>query len=256
MIDLAGEPAGLVGARHRLGELAQLREAPGEPVLREDECQRCRFPPVRTADRPEAPPRPGGGTRQPGDSRQSSARPCRGAGSPMPGESRRRGRWRGRERAGPARARGPGHLPSRPGPREPARARPSRRSSPSASARASASRACSVPFANVAHCHQGAAGGEVEVDGLLRPRATLRKMLERVERLLEAGGRLPVGRALHRLHPGLTEIGDGLLPRLAPERVVGQALDVLREPLGVAVARWPRPPGRGVPRRRSWRRLP
>jgi len=30
------------------------------------------------------------------------------------------------------------------------------------------------------------------------------------------------------------EIGNGLLPRLAPERVVGQPLDVLPEPLGVA----------------------
>jgi hypothetical protein len=42
---------------------------------------------------------------------------------------------------------------------------------------------------------QGGARVEVEVDGLLRPRATLREMRERVERLLEAGGRLPVGRA-------------------------------------------------------------
>ena len=33
MIDLAGDPDGLLGARHRLGELAQLGEAPGEPLL-------------------------------------------------------------------------------------------------------------------------------------------------------------------------------------------------------------------------------
>ena len=45
--------------------------------------------------------------------------------------------------------------------------------------------------------------------------------------------RLPVGRARHRLRAGLAEIGDGLLPHLAPERVVGQALDVLGEPVGV-----------------------
>ena len=32
MIDLAGDPDGLLGARHRLGELAQLGEAPGEPA--------------------------------------------------------------------------------------------------------------------------------------------------------------------------------------------------------------------------------
>ena len=88
-------------------------------------------------------------------------------------------------------------------------------------------------FASSPAADQGAAGVEVEIDGLLRPLATLRKMLERVERLLEAGDRLPVGRARHRLLSGLTEIADGLLPHLAPERVVGQALDVLREPLGV-----------------------
>jgi hypothetical protein len=59
-------------------------------------------------------------------------------------------------------------------------------------------------------------------------------MLEGVERLLDSGGRFPKGGALHRLRPGLTEIGDGLLPHLTPERVVGQALNVLPEPLGVA----------------------
>ena len=31
--------------RHGFGELAQLREAPGEPVLREDECLHVRFHP-------------------------------------------------------------------------------------------------------------------------------------------------------------------------------------------------------------------
>ncbi len=36
MIDHAGDLARLVGTRRRLGELAQLGEAPGEPVPRED----------------------------------------------------------------------------------------------------------------------------------------------------------------------------------------------------------------------------
>ena len=176
-----------------------------------------------------------------------SARPCPDAGSADAWRGRQswavamaRARWLQLERAV--------RVPDDPGASRRAgrRAHPSRRSSPSASARASASRACSVLFACAPAVDLGAAGVEVEVDGLLRPLATLREMLERVERLLEAGGRLPVGRARHRLPSGLTEIADGLLPHLAPERVVGQALDVLREPLGVAGPRWPRPPGRGV----------
>jgi hypothetical protein len=81
--------------------------------------------------------------------------------------------------------------------------------------------------------HHGVAGVEVEVDRLLPPLRLRREVLERLERLLEAGRRLPVGRALRRLPTGLTEIEHGLLPRLAPERVVCETLDVLGEPLGV-----------------------
>jgi len=78
-----------------------------------------------------------------------------------------------------------------------------------------------------------AAGVKVEVDGSRQPLRMRRKTAQRVERLLEAGRRRPMGRALCRLRPGPVEKGDGLLPFLAPERVMGQPLDVLGETLGV-----------------------
>src|SRR5207247_4629267 len=65
------------------------------------------------------------------------------------------------------------------------------------------------------------------------PLRMLREMPERVERLVETGRRLPMGRARRGLPSGLVEKGDRFLPHLAPERVVGQTLDVFREPLGV-----------------------
>ena len=99
-----------------------------------------------------------------------------------------------------------------------------------------------------AHYDVGAAGGDVQVDGLLCSRATFRDVPKRRQRLLEARGRLRRSRALHRLQPGLMEIEDGLLPHLASERVVRQALDVLCEPLGVALLDGPDGPGvEGVP---------
>ena len=39
LIDLAGDPEGLLGARHRFPELAQLDEAPGEVRSRADRSQ-------------------------------------------------------------------------------------------------------------------------------------------------------------------------------------------------------------------------
>ena len=80
---------------------------------------------------------------------------------------------------------------------------------------------------------QHTAGIEVEIDRPPLPFRLLWEMPERVERLLEMGHRLPMGRALRRLRSGLVEKGDGFLPYLAPDRVIGQPLDVLREPLGV-----------------------
>src|SRR6516164_4858643 len=86
---------------------------------------------------------------------------------------------------------------------------------------------------SLAHEHQDAAGVEVEFDCSRLPLGLLREMLERLERLLETGRRLPMGRALRRLPSGLVEEDHRLLPRLAPERVISQTLHVLREPLGV-----------------------
>jgi hypothetical protein len=51
--------------------------------------------------------------------------------------------------------------------------------------------------------------------------------------LLEAGERLPVGRALERLGTGLALVRRGLLPHLAPKGMVGEPLDVFGEPAGI-----------------------
>src|SRR5262245_40389209 len=84
-----------------------------------------------------------------------------------------------------------------------------------------------------ARCRLSIAGIEVEIDALFRPRATFRKMLERLRCWLVAGDGLPVGRACHRPVPGLAEIEHALSPRLASDRVIRQALDVLRQSLRV-----------------------
>ena len=56
---------------------------------------------------------------------------------------------------------------------------------------------------------------------------------ERVERLLEAGDRLAVGRAQESLGAGLAQVARGLVPDLALPRVVRQPLHVLGEAIGV-----------------------
>ena len=207
MIGLAGDPAGFLGVRHRLGELAQLREAPGEPVLREDECPRHWLRRVRTADRPEASPRPGGGDRPRGDTRQSlcAITPRRwfanawketspwadGEGESPLGQLERAVRVTSH----PGSNREPAQGPPQPSPvaqclgeglgrRERARCpSPACPLTPSATlASRWRSMACSV-----------------------RSRS-LRDVPKRVERLLEVGRRLPVGRAVRRLPPGLPEI--------------------------------------------------
>src|SRR4029453_9350594 len=74
-----------------------------------------------------------------------------------------------------------------------ARAQPCRRWSPAAAAMDSAWRAWPILLASSPNGTNRAAGVEVEVAGLLCPLTTLRKVPERVERLLQAGHSLPVG---------------------------------------------------------------
>src|SRR2546428_5454906 len=72
-----------------------------------------------------------------------------------------------------------------------------------------------------------------QVDALLDCFARLGKIGEGSERLLEARDGFPVGRARGGLRPGLTEIGDGLVPDLAPESMVGESIDLLGQPGGI-----------------------
>jgi hypothetical protein len=81
--------------------------------------------------------------------------------------------------------------------------------------------------------HQSAKGVEVQINGLFELLPALRDVTEGGQRLLEAHSRLLVGRALCRLLSGLPEVGRRPFPGLAPERVVGQALDMLRQALGI-----------------------
>ena len=74
---------------------------------------------------------------------------------------------------------------------------------------------------------------EADIDGLLQRLASLGEMGQRRQRLLEVRERLPVGRAGEGLGPGLPEVGHRLLPRFAPQRVVGQPFDVLGQPVGI-----------------------
>ena len=56
-----------------------------------------------------------------------------------------------------------------------------------------------------------------------------RETAQRPERLLQVRDGLAVGGLAHRPEPRLTEIGDRLLPQLAPEGMVGEPLDLLAE---------------------------
>ena len=82
-----------------------------------------------------------------------------------------------------------------------------------------------------------------------------RQMCQGHEGLLEVRHGLSVDRAGQRLRAGLTEIGERLVPHLAPHGMVGQPLDVLAQPLGVerldasTIRAW-------SARRRSWSTLP
>ena len=74
---------------------------------------------------------------------------------------------------------------------------------------------------------------EPEVDSLLDRLAILGEMREGGERLLEACDGFPVGGTCGGLHPGLTGVGDGLVPDLAPEGMVGETIDLLGQPVGI-----------------------
>jgi hypothetical protein len=74
---------------------------------------------------------------------------------------------------------------------------------------------------------------EAQIDGLLERLAGLGQMLEGHQRLLEVSDRFSIRRSRERPSSGLTEVGRGLLPRLAPEGVVGKPLDVLGQPVRI-----------------------
>src|SRR2546427_6939971 len=74
---------------------------------------------------------------------------------------------------------------------------------------------------------------EPEIDTLLDGLATLGEMREGSERMFEPRDRFPVGRACGSLRPGLTAVGDGLFPYLSLEGMVGEAIDLLGQPVGV-----------------------
>jgi len=58
-------------------------------------------------------------------------------------------------------------------------------------------------------------------------------MRQNRQRLLEIGDRLPIGRSRHRFGARLTEVHERLLPNLAPERVMGQAVNLFAEAIGI-----------------------
>ena len=72
---------------------------------------------------------------------------------------------------------------------------------------------------------------QADVDRLLRPDAALRETLERDEGLLEVRDRFTVGRARRGARRGLSQVGDRLAPLPAAQGVMGQAVDVLGEPV-------------------------
>ena len=59
----------------------------------------------------------------------------------------------------------------------------------------------------------------------------LRQMREGTERLLEVPHGLAVGRPRHGLLPRLPAVRQGLVPHLAPQGMVGQAFDLLGQPV-------------------------
>jgi hypothetical protein len=74
---------------------------------------------------------------------------------------------------------------------------------------------------------------KMKVDRALELLARVGQWVQGRQCPLEAGHRLPVGRAGESLGTRLPEVSDRLLPHLAPEGVVSQALDLLGQPIGV-----------------------
>src|SRR5262249_38618017 len=77
---------------------------------------------------------------------------------------------------------------------------------------------------------------EPHIDQLVDHTALLGEVPKRLDRLLEVGSRLRVGRARHRLRARLPAVGDGLIPDLAADRVVGQRFHLLAESLAAVEA--------------------
>src|SRR5262249_7938163 len=74
---------------------------------------------------------------------------------------------------------------------------------------------------------------KAKIDSQLHPSAGLGQMPAGPEGLLEAAGRLPVGRSCQCLDASLPEIRDRLFPQLTPHGMVSQPLDVLGQPVRV-----------------------
>src|SRR5207245_5479639 len=74
---------------------------------------------------------------------------------------------------------------------------------------------------------------ETKIDRALDLLARVGQWLQGRQCPLEAGHRLPVGRAAESLRARLPEVSDRLLPHLAPKGMVSQAFDLLGQPIGV-----------------------
>ncbi len=97
---------------------------------------------------------------------------------------------------------------------------------------------------------------QAEIDGLLDGVTPLRQMLESTQGLLKARHRLAVGRARHAPSPRLPAVGQGFVPYLALQGMVGQPLDLLERAARRRASRGPRRSGRAAPAAAPGRRLP
>ena len=79
---------------------------------------------------------------------------------------------------------------------------------------------------------QRASQREAEIDGQPPGVAVLGQVREGLEGLLEGGHRLAERGAVVGPGAGLLAVGHGLVPHLAPQGMVGQAFDLLGQPLG------------------------
>ena len=73
---------------------------------------------------------------------------------------------------------------------------------------------------------------EPDVDGQPGRLPGLREAAEGLERLLQMGNGLAVGRPRHGSEPRLAKIGDRLLPQLPAQGVVGKPIGLLGDALG------------------------